>query len=63
MLARQQFVLNPYKFPELKVEQASVEKEEAESYVKLEAFGQAILLRQKYVTAPRAILTHWVVGE
>ena len=37
VLARQQFVLNPYQFPELKAEKAQVVKEETESYVKLDA--------------------------
>ena len=37
VMARQQFVLNPYQFPELKAEKTNVQKEETESYVKLDA--------------------------
>ena len=44
VLARQQFVLNPYKYPELKAEKASVEKEETESYVKLDAAGTTLTI-------------------
>ena len=44
VLARQQFVLNPYKFPEVKAEQAEVSKEEVLSYVKLEAAGTTLTI-------------------
>ena len=44
VLARQQFVLNPYKYPVLKTEKASVEKEETESYVKLDAAGTTLTI-------------------
>ena len=44
VLARQQFVLNPYQYPELKAEKASVEKEETESYVKLDAAGTTLTI-------------------
>ena len=42
VVARQQFVLNPYQFPEIKSEEAEVQKEEVESYVKLEAAGTTV---------------------
>ena len=43
VLARQQFALNAYKFPELKtVEEAGVTKEETNTYVKLSAAGTDI---------------------
>ena len=42
VVARQQFVLNPYQFPEIKSEEAAVQKEDVESYVKLEAGGTAL---------------------
>ncbi|MBO4892748.1 MAG: DUF4981 domain-containing protein [Prevotella sp.] len=42
VVARQQFVLNPYQFPEIKSEEATVQKEEVESYVKLEAGGTTL---------------------
>ena len=44
VMARQQFVLNPYQYPELKAEKASVEKEETESYVKLDAAGTTLTI-------------------
>ena len=44
VLARQQFVLNPYQFPELKAEKAQVVKEETESYVKLDAAGTTLTI-------------------
>ena len=37
VMARQQFTLNEYQFPEIKAEEAQVDKEETESYVKLDA--------------------------
>ena len=42
VVARQQFVLNHYQFPEIKSEEAEVQKEETESYVKLEAGGTTL---------------------
>ena len=46
VMARQQFVLNPYQFPEVKAEQAEVSKEEVTSYVKLEAAGTTLTIGQ-----------------
>jgi beta-galactosidase len=42
VVARQQFVLNPYQFPDIKAETATVQKEETESYVKFEAAGTTL---------------------
>ena len=42
VMARQQFALNEYQFPELQAEQAEVAKEETKSYVKLTA-GSTVL--------------------
>ena len=42
VVARQQFILNPYQFPEIKAEEAKVQKEETESYVKLDAAGTTL---------------------
>ena len=39
VVGRQQFIIQPYKFPELKPQLASVSKEETKSYVKLSAKG------------------------
>ena len=44
IMARQQFALSNYQFPELKAEQASVQKEETESYVKLDAAGTTLTI-------------------
>ena len=44
VMARQQFVLNAYQFPELKAEQAEVAKEETNSYVKLTAGGTSLTI-------------------
>ena len=44
VMARQQFVLNEYQFPELKAEQAEVAKEETKSYVKLTAGGTTLTI-------------------
>ena len=44
VMARQQFVLNPYQFPELKAEQVEVAKEETKSYVKLMAGGTTLTI-------------------
>ena len=42
VMARQQFILNPYQFPEIKAETAKVTKEETESYVKFDAAGTSL---------------------
>ncbi|MDE7455262.1 MAG: beta-galactosidase [Prevotella sp.] len=42
VLARQQFIIQPYQFPELKTEQAEVTTEETKSYVKLSAAGTTL---------------------
>ena len=47
VLARQQFVLNPYQFPEIKAEEANVQKEETESYIKLDAGGTALTIGKR----------------
>ncbi|MBO4720527.1 MAG: DUF4981 domain-containing protein [Prevotella sp.] len=47
VLARQQFVLNPYQFPEIKAEKADVQKEETESYVKLDAGGTTLTIGKR----------------
>ena len=44
VVARQQFVLNPYQFPELTAEKSSVTKEETISYIKLMAAGTALTI-------------------
>ena len=44
VVARQQFALNDYQFPELKAEQAEVAKEETKSYVKLIAGGTTLTI-------------------
>ncbi len=44
VLARQQFVVQPYRYPELKGEQAKVDVEETKSYVKLQAAGTAMTI-------------------
>ena len=44
VMARQQFALNDYQFPELKAEQAEVAKEETKSYVKLTAGGTTLTI-------------------
>ena len=44
VMARQQFVLNPYQFPVLKAEKTTVQQEETESYVKLEAAGTTLTI-------------------
>ena len=44
VVARQQFILQPYQFPELKAEQASVKKEETVSYVKFETAGTTLTI-------------------
>ncbi|MBO7539072.1 MAG: DUF4981 domain-containing protein [Prevotella sp.] len=48
VVARQQFVLNPYKFPEIKDDEAKVQTEEVESYVKLETAGTTVTFGKRY---------------
>ena len=43
-LARQQFVIQPYKFPELKCQMSNVNKEETTSYLKLSAAGTTLMI-------------------
>ena len=42
VLARQQFVIQPYKFPTIRPQEAKVETEETKSYIKLMAGGTAM---------------------
>ena len=42
VLARQQFIVQPYKFPKIEPTQAKVQKEETVSYVKFEAAGTTL---------------------
>ena len=42
VIARQQFVVRPYRFPTLEANTATVSKEETESYVRFEAAGTAM---------------------
>ena len=44
VMARQQFALNEYQFPELQAEQAEVAKEETKSYVKLTVGGTTLTI-------------------
>jgi len=44
VMARQQFALSSYQFPEIKAEEVAVQKEETESYVKLEAAGTTLTI-------------------
>ena len=44
VVARQQFVLNPYQFPAINAEQAKVDHEETISYVKLSAAGTTLTI-------------------
>ena len=44
VMARQQFALSNYQYPELKAEKASVQTEETESYVKMEAAGTTLTI-------------------
>ena len=48
VVARQQFVLNPYQFSEIKPEEAAVQKEEVESYVKLETAGTTLTFGKRH---------------
>ena len=48
VMARQQFVLNPYQFPEIKAQEAEVQKEETESYVKLDAGGTTLTIGKRH---------------
>jgi len=47
VMARQQFVLNPYQFPTLQTETATVEKEETNTYVKLTAAGTTLTIGKR----------------
>ena len=47
VVARQQFVLNPYQFPEIKPAEAEVQNEEVESYVKLETAGTTLTIGKR----------------
>ena len=47
VMARQQFVLNPYQFPEIKAEQAQVAKEEVDYYVKFDAAGTTLTIGKR----------------
>lgn len=44
VVARQQFVVAPYRFPEIKTETVVVQKEETESYVKFDAAGTTLTI-------------------
>ena len=44
VLARQQFVVQPYQFPEITTAETTVKKEETVSYVKLETAGTALTI-------------------
>ena len=44
VLARQQFVIQPYHFPEIKAETATVQKEETESYVRFDVAGTTLTI-------------------
>ena len=47
VMARQQFVLNPYQFPEIKAQEADVQKEETESYIMLTAGGTSMTIGKR----------------
>lgn len=47
VVARQQFTLNNYLFPKIKAEDAEVQKEETESYVKFETAGTTLTIGKK----------------
>ena len=47
VMARQQFVLNPYQFPEIKAEQTQVAKEEVDYYVKFDAAGTTLTVGKR----------------
>ena len=47
VLARQQFVLNPYQFPEIKAETAQIAKEEVDHYVKFDAAGTPLTIGKR----------------
>jgi len=42
VMAKQQFIIQPYKFPELKTQTAKVQKEEVNSYVRFDAAGTTL---------------------
>ena len=47
IVARQQFVLNPYQFPKLETENCQLSTEETESYIKLEAGGTTLTIGKR----------------
>ena len=47
VMARQQFVLNPYQFPEIKAESAQITKEEVDYYVKFDAAGTSLTIGKR----------------
>ena len=47
VMARQQFVLNPYQFPEIKAESAQIAKEEVDYYVKFDAAGTTLTIGKR----------------
>ncbi len=47
VLARQQFILQPYQFPKIEPAVADVQKEETETYVRLEAAGTALTVGKR----------------
>ena len=47
VMARQQFVLNPYQFPEIKAETAQIAKEEVDYYVKFDAAGTTLTIGKR----------------
>ena len=48
IVARQQFVLNPYQFPKLETENCQLSTEETESYIKLEAGGTTLTIGKRH---------------
>jgi len=46
-LARQQFIVKPYSWPELETEKANVDKEETNSYVRLAAAGTTLTIGKR----------------
>ena len=48
IVARQQFVLNPYQFPKLETVNCQLSTEETESYVKLEAGGTTLTIGKRH---------------
>ena len=48
IVARQQFVLNPYQFPKLETVNCQLSTEETESYIKLEAGGTTLTIGKRH---------------